>query len=177
MWGFVWKTAELNDISAAVGHQGKGLYSTMSVISLGDVMTECLSIFWWYTCLLLSIHFGGTDHITETTSQINQCIHVDAESVSGSSSVLFSFFLLHKSLSALPHCVFISVSALLPLSVYFVCGVGALYLFYRRQIPGVCIFSQHANCCLKCGKILVFVFVIFMINFLAAVGGVWLHCC
>lgn len=148
----------------------------MSVISLGDVVTECLAIFWWYTCLLHCIHFEGTDHITEMTPQINQCIHVDAESVSVFSSVFFSLSLA-QSLSTLPPFVFISVSALLPLSVYFVCGVGALYLFYRRQIPGVCIFSQHANCCLKGSKLLVFVFVIFMTNFLAAAASVWQHCC
>lgn len=112
------------------------------------------------------------------TPQINQCIHVDAESVSVSVFLCpFLSFSCTVSLSALPLFMFISVSALLPLSVYFVCGVGALYLFYRRQIPGVCIFSQHANCCLKGSKLLVFVFVICMINFLAAAAGVWLLCC
>jgi len=79
------------------------------------------------------------------TPQINQCIHVDAESVSVFFLCLFLSLSLAQSLSTLPPFVFISVSTLLLLSVYFVCGVGALYLFYHRQIPGVCIFSQHAR--------------------------------
>jgi len=102
------------------------------------------------------------------TLQINQCILVDAESV----SVLLSLFLFLPSLHL---CLSLSLPCYR--SVYFVYGVGALYLFYRRQIPGVCIFSQQDNCRLKSSKLLVFVFVIFMIKFLAATAGVWLHCC
>lgn len=106
----------------------------MSVISLGDVVIECLSIFWWYTgtCLLYSINFGETDHITEMTLQINQCIHVDAESV----SVLFSLFLL-QSLSTLPPFVFISATALCLFCLW--CG-GIIFILSQTDTRCVYLF-------------------------------------
>lgn len=165
-------SAELNDILAEVGHQGKELYITMS--------------FHWEMLWQSAYQFSGDIHVylilegqTKLTKRhlksINAFIQMLSQCLILPQSLSLSFSC--TSLSALPHCVFISVSALLLLSVHFVCSVGALYLFYHRQIPGVCIFSQHANCCLKCGKLLVFVFIIFMINFLAAAGSVRLHCC
>lgn len=124
-------SGELKDILAAVGHQGKELCSIMSVISLGDVMTECLSIFWRYTCLLLSIHFGGTDHITETTRQINQCIHVDAESVSG------SFLTLSFALPSLTVCLSLSLPCYHSLSILF--AVWGHYIYSIADRYQVCV--------------------------------------
>lgn len=168
------ESAELKDTLAAVGHQGKELYNMYHV---GHFIGRCcdrVPINFLVIYMFTSQYSFWRDRPYYRNDTSNQSVQSCGCWVSVCTFLSLS---LAQSLSTLPPFVFISVSALLPLSVYFVCGVGALYLFYRRQIPGVCIFSQHADCCLKSSQLLVFVFVIFMINFLATAAGVWLHCC
>lgn len=107
----------------------RNIQHVMLVISLEDVMTECLSIFWWYTCLLRHIHFGRTDHITKMTPQINQCIHVDAESVSVS---VFSSPFSFLSLLTTVVCLSLSLPCYHSLSILFVVWGHFIYSIADR---------------------------------------------
>lgn len=113
------------------------------------------------------IYFGWTDHITKLTPQIHQSIHVDAfiivlsfslgfipsNPISTLSCVVFICFC-----PATAHCQSRFNSKTEEILICLWWGQGVRYIYPVPDRYQVCVpFFQYANCCMKGGKLFVFV--------------------
>lgn len=129
-------SAELKDTLAEVGHQWKELYSTMSVISLGDVMTECLSIYDIHVYYPVFILEGQTTLLKRHLKSINafmwmcQCLVLPQ-------SFSLSFSCTSLSLPSLIVCLSLTLSWYHSLSILF--AVWGHYVYSITERYQVCV--------------------------------------